>query len=157
MNKKIARKVLAHIQEGKKLTAKQSENDTDWLDIGNGLEISKQVHNGKTYAEIKELLNKREKVADYALLQKLRNKNMDERFKDFWVFVPNPDKITENNNYIARFSASSDRAFLDCDRSPSISYASLGVFIVRKKIRGKKSKSRYSVKHKSKWKKHGGF
>lgn len=103
-----------------------------WTSIGDNKEISvKQQFNGKTYAEIKRALKKGEEIADYPLLQKLRNSGKFKFLKEFWVFVPNPDKISENDECVARFAAGSGWACLDCSRDASCSYSSLGVFIVR--------------------------
>jgi hypothetical protein len=103
-----------------------------WLKIlKKGIEITtKQQFNGKTYSEIlKEV--KEEEIATYELLQELRNK--DYKFlKDFWVFVPNPDKVSKKNNYVARFGADSVRADLICDGGLSYLNFSLGVFLIRK-------------------------
>lgn len=112
--------------------------EEEWIKIPEkGIEItSKQHFNGKTYAEILEEVEE-EQIATYELLQELRNKGY-EFLKDFWVFVPNPDKISKENNYVAWFVAVSDRAGLDCDRDPSYSSSSLGVFLIRKIKRGKK-------------------
>jgi len=113
------------------------QNIKRWLDIGNGLEISELIHKGKTYKECLNLLNKGETIADYPLLQKLRNENKDKRFIDFWAFVPNPDAISKDNKYVARFGANSGGAFLVCSRVPTLTGGSLGVFLVRKRLRGK--------------------
>ncbi len=110
---------------------------SEWIEYKKGWEISEQIHNDKTYIQIQKLLKKGEQIADYSLLQELRNKKIDNRFKNFWVFVPNPDKISKNNNYFARFGADSDRADLGCDGSPSGRNSSLGVFLIRKKVKKK--------------------
>ena len=112
-----------------------------WLKISKNKKISaKQMHNGKTYQECLDLLKENETIADYPLLQKLRNSNkFGKYFKNFWVFVPHPDKITKSNNYIARFDANSVRSYLVCSRGPTDTVSSLGVFIVRQ-IKGEKGK-----------------
>ena len=105
----------------------------NWIKIPeNGIEItSTQQFNGKTYAEIlKEV--KEEEIADYPLLQELRNSGKYEFLKEFWVFVPNPDRISKNNGFLARFDAFSGWAVLICYRDPTNSNPSLGVFLVRK-------------------------
>jgi hypothetical protein len=124
----------------------EQKKNTKWIKISNEhicsvnsingkciYEIStEQLHNNKTYAEITSLLKDNEQIADYPLLHKLRNSGEFDFLKDFLVFVPNPDKISKKNNYVARFDANSYRANLYCDRSPTYSYPSLGVFIVRR-------------------------
>ena len=130
---------LEVLQEKIKLEEAKQEakkNEGDWLNIGNGLEINtKQQFNGKTYNECCELAKKNNwTIADYLLVQKLRNEG-HKFLKDFWVFVPQPDKISKNNNYVAGFNANSDWAFLYCDWVPTSSNASLGVFVCRKKIK----------------------
>jgi hypothetical protein len=118
---------------------KQQNEVGDWYEYKKGWEIStKQQYNGKTYAEILELV-KVENIADYQLLQELRNKGLT-FLKDFWVFVPNPDKISKDK-YVARFDANSNWADLYCDRLPTGRSDSLGVFVVRKKVKMKKPKA----------------
>ncbi len=126
---------------------KEESEKTEWIKISNDFicsvnsnngkciyEISKkQLYNGKTYQKIKESLKDNEFIADYPLLQKLRNSNkFPDTFNKFWVFVPNPDKISEQNGYVARFYACSGYAVLDCDYDASDSDSTLGVFVVRK-------------------------
>jgi len=139
MNKqsKIQDKIDKLERELKELKVKleQEQNKTEWVSIDKfkkDYEIStKQQFNGKTYGEILKLVKEKE-IADYPLLQKLRNSGEFKFLKEFWVFVSNPDKISENNNYVARFYADSDRADFICYRNGSYRYASLGVFIIRK-------------------------
>jgi hypothetical protein len=107
-----------------------------WFDIPEkGIQMTKLIHQGKTYSEIKSLLKKGEEIASYQLLQDLRN---DDKYRDLlglndtWAFVPNPDKISEKNGYVAWFFADSDRALLDCYGNPALADASLGVFFVRR-------------------------
>jgi len=103
-----------------------------WYEYKKGWEITtKQQFNNKTYPEILEIVKESE-IADYNLLQKLRNKGL-KFLKDFWVFVPNQDKISKENEYVAWFDALSVRAFLGCGRLPGYRYDSLGVFLIRKK------------------------
>ena len=104
----------------------------NWLKINKTEEISEQTHNNKTYSEILKLLKEDERIADYPLLQKLRNENIDKRFENFWVFVSNPDVKSKSYNYIAWLGAISDGAGLNCYRDASFTDSSLGVFLVRK-------------------------
>ena len=54
---------------------------------GVDLQISKeQMHNGKTYSEILEIIKDGESIATYDVLQKLRNEG-HKFLKNFWVFV----------------------------------------------------------------------
>ena len=108
--------------------------------IQEGLEISrKPLHFNKKWIDQLNCLKKGEKIASYHLLQQLRNsQNWPDSFSNFWVNVPNPDKISENKGYVARFVANSSRAYLDCGRDPLDSNSALGVFVIRKKITGKK-------------------
>lgn len=112
---------------------KKEEEKNIWIKIPEkNIEITtKQQFNGKSYPEILKLV-KEEEIADYLLLQELRNTGKYEFLKDFWVFVTNPDKISNKNKYIARFDANSDLANLYCLRDADNSYPSLGVFLVRK-------------------------
>jgi len=101
---------------------------------GNAWEICTEVqHKGKTYQKILDSLNEGEEIADYNLVQMLRNEKVHECFEDFWVFVPNPDKISKEKGYVARFYANSDWADLECSGNPSYRNASLGVFLIRRK------------------------
>lgn len=107
-----------------------------WIEYKKGWEISaKPMHFNMTWKEQNELLNKGEKIADYPLLQKLRNSGKyPNSFKYFWVNVPNPDNISKRK-YVAGFGADSDWAVLGCNGDPSYADATLGVFVVRKKLR----------------------
>lgn len=130
---KIKQKIEKLQSQLKVIDDKEKTQITEWTSISKTEEISKQIYNNKTYAEILPLLKKGERIADYPLLQKLRNSGKYEFLKDFWVFVPNPDKISLENKYVARFSASSGRASLSCSGDPGSRNSGLGVFVVRKK------------------------
>jgi hypothetical protein len=58
-------------------------------------------------------------------------------FKDDWFYIKQWRKDYEGK-YVAWFYASSGRAYLYCNSSPSSTYSSLGVRFKRKKIRDKK-------------------
>ena len=116
---------------------KELEEKDDWLEVPEeGIKIkTKQSFNNKTYAEILEEVKESE-IAGYPLLQKLRNRFFDgeKQFKfleDFWVLVPNLDKISKKNNYVARFDADSGYAALGCGWDPSYRYSDLGVFLIK--------------------------
>jgi len=104
-----------------------------WIKIKEeGIEITnKQQYNGKTYPEILKKV-KEEEIASYELLQRLRNTKKYNFLKEFWIFVPNPDKRSKKRNCVAGFVADSDRADLYCNGLPYYSYPSLGVFLIRK-------------------------
>jgi hypothetical protein len=118
-----------------KAKLEQEQNNNEWVSINKfkkGYELAtKQQFNGNTYAEILKKV-KEEEIADYPLLQELRNSGKFEFLKEFWVFVPNLDNISKKNNYVARFVADSDGALLSCDGLPDYSIPSLGVFLIRK-------------------------
>ena len=114
------------------LADKKESQDDEVNEYKKGWEIStKQQYNNKTYAEILELV-KEENIANYSLLQELRNKGLN-FLKEFWVFVPNPDKISKDNKYVAWFNAASGWAGLNCYGGPTDTGPSLGVFVVRKR------------------------
>ena len=132
----ITEKQINKKKELKKMEEKfKQQNEVgDWYEYKKGWEIStKQQYNGKTYSQILKLV-KEENIADYPLLQELRNKSLN-FLEEFWVFVPNPDKISKEK-FVAGFIAYSGRALLNCFRNPAGTNPSLGVFVVRKKSRG---------------------
>ena len=138
----ITEKQINKKKELKKMEEKfKQQNEVgDWFEYKKGWEIStKQQYNNKTYAEILKLV-KEENIADYPLLQELRNKSLN-FLEEFWVFVPNPDKISKDNKYVARFFARSDSAGLICDGVPTNTNPSLGVFIIRKKVEVQRNES----------------
>jgi len=97
-----------------------------------GIEITpEQQFNGLTYKEILKKVKESE-IATYEILQKIRNLGKYEFTKDFGVFVPNLDKVSKDNNSVARFVAYSDRAYLDWGWGPEVAGALLGVFLYRK-------------------------
>jgi len=77
-------------------------------------------------------------IADYKLLQELRNEGFKsnwEKYKfleDTWAFVPNPDEVSKANGYVARFCVGSGGAVLYCYRYSDYSGSALGVFLVKK-------------------------
>ena len=109
---------------------KQQNEVGDWYEYKKGWEIStKQQYNNKTYAEILKLV-KEENIANYSLLQELRNKGLN-FLKEFWVFVSNPDKISKEK-FVAGFDADSGRPYFNCYGGPTDTGPSLGVFVIRK-------------------------
>lgn len=116
----------------RQLKQEQDKDKDIWIKIPEkNIEItSKQQFNNKTYSEILKEVKEKE-IADYQLLQELRNTGKYNFLENFWVFVPNPDIMSAKNNFVARFNADSGRAFLLCWHL-DIAVASLGVFLIRK-------------------------
>jgi hypothetical protein len=95
------------------------------------IEISQQVYNNKTYPEILELVDE-SKIVTHDMLFKLRSlTDKYPQFKEFYVFVPNPDLISKNRGYVSRFNAGSDWANLNCYRGPTYRDGVLGVILCR--------------------------
>jgi len=139
---------------------------TEWLYLPKfKVEIQcKLTHLDEDRQTTLKTLNEGEELATYEILQYCRNEKLHKCFIDFWARLKdNPDKISELNDYEARFYADSVRALLGCcwdnfpkksedpavkafyaaylrkkRSSPSYSDASLGVFLVRKKNKVKK-------------------
>lgn len=91
-------------------------------------------HNGETYATCERDCPKGWQILTYWLFQGMRNDpKTREKFglESTWEYVQNPDTISQQNSYVARFYASSDSADLDCDRDPSDRGPSLGVRYAR--------------------------
>lgn len=147
----IDEKIKKHQEQKEKLEAeernKSEREKVEWIKISNEFMCSvnsingnseyqitsKQVFNGKTYKEIQDSLQPGEGIASYELLQKLRNSGkFPNIFTEFWVFVPNPDRISKKRGKVARFSAVDYWFVLYCDGDPSIRDSALGVFLVRK-------------------------
>ena len=123
----------AKLEQGKNNLINQ---EFEWIKIPEKkIVITKLVYKEKTLSDIQKLLKKDEIIADYDLIQWLRN---NDKYRDLlgldntWCFVhPNPDKISAKNNYVARFLAGSDVAFLDCYGVPTYSSSGLGVRFAR--------------------------
>jgi hypothetical protein len=131
-------KQIKDLEEAEKIKLEENKDKIVWTKIPElKIEISQQIYNNKTYAEILNRVNEKD-IATHDILFKLRKlTDKYSQFKDFWVFVPNPDKISKDNNYVAGFGANSDGAYLNCYRDPTYRYAGLGVFVVRKISRSK--------------------
>lgn len=144
---KIDKQIEEKEKELKELKAQklQEELKGKWLDIPEkGISILTELqYKGKTYPQILEEVNESE-IADYALLQELRNEGFKSKWKkynflkDFSAFVPNPDEVSKSNGYVARFGANSGYAYLDCGEGSSYSYSGRGVFLIKKISNGKK-------------------
>lgn len=116
------------------------ENEKDiWLNIPERkIKITNKLQfTGKTYPEILKEVNE-SKIADYNLLQDLRNEGFKSNWKkygflkDTWAFVPNPDEVSKVNGRVARFGVDSGYAVLGCGRDSVYSYPDLGVFLIKK-------------------------
>lgn len=118
---------------------RQELDKTEWLYIPElKIEVQTKIHHlNKTLKEGMQDLKKGEAVITYEQIQWLRNSKYREQLNltETGEFVyPNPDKISADNGYVARFVALSGGANLYCGRVPAYSYASLGVRFVRKKL-----------------------
>lgn len=154
--KDINYQIKKHEEAIEKLQQKleEQQNKTEWIEIPTAFNIwltqnyeqgityeisNKPLHTNKIWNEQKASLKKGEEVATYDLVQELRNtKRWPSTFTKFWVRVtPNPDKLSEENGSVAWFYADSYGAYLSCGGDPLDSDSALGVFVVRKKIKGK--------------------
>lgn len=118
---------------------KEIDNKELYIEVPElGIKITKtQQFNGKKYKQILEEV-KEEKIATHNLLIDLRNIAFDSNFKKysfmkkFWVFVPNPDKVTKEEERVARFGAYSYCLNLGTYRDSVYSGSDLGVFLIEK-------------------------
>ena len=117
---------------------KKESDKTEWLYIPElNIEVQTKIHHkNKTYAECEKDLGKGESIPTYEEIQWLRNSKCRDQLNllDTWEFVQNPDNISKENGYVARFCADSDYANLGCDWDSGYSVSALGVRFVRKKI-----------------------
>ena len=117
---------------------KKEQDVSEWIYISElKIEIQTKIHHkNKTYKECEDDLGKGELIPTYEQIQWLRNSKYKDQLNldDTWEFVQNPDNISKEKNYVAWFCAGSDFAGLDCDGGSDVSYSSLGVRFVRKKI-----------------------
>ena len=117
---------------------KKETDKTEWLYISElKIEVQTKIHHkSKTYAECEKDLSKGESIPIYEQIQWLRNSKYRDQLNllDTWEFVQNPDNISKENNYVARFFAYSGYAYLDCYWVSDDSDSALGVRFVRKKI-----------------------
>jgi hypothetical protein len=117
---------------------KQEQDKTEWLYIPElKIEVQTKIHHlNKTLSKAMKDLKKDERVITYEEIQWLRNSKYAKQLNliNTWEFVyPNPDKISEKNNYVARFVADSGRAYLSCDGCPAGTFPSLGCRFVKKR------------------------
>jgi len=116
----------------------KKENDkSEWIYIPElKIEVQTKIHHkGKTYVECERDLGKEESIPTSEQIQWLRNSKYKEQLNllDTWEFVQNPDNISKENGYVARFCAYSDYAVLGCVRDSGYSGSGLGVRFIRKK------------------------
>jgi hypothetical protein len=133
---KEVEKLNRDIAELKKDLSKKADK-TEWVYIKElGIEIQKAIHHKeKSYNELVEEFGKEyveEHLPTYAQLQFLRNSKYCEELGllGTWEFAKQEDKISKENNYVARFDAGSDGVGFNCYRYPYYSDASLGVRFV---------------------------
>ena len=117
---------------------KKKQDISEWIYIPElKIEVQTKIHHkNKKYKECEGDLSKGESIPTYEQIQWLRNSKYKDQLNlvGTWEFVQNPDNISKENNYIARFCAYSYFAVLDCDRGSDYSDSTLGVRFVRKKI-----------------------
>jgi len=125
------------------------EDSKGWLDIPElKISVEIEVHDkNKSWDELE--LSKREKEllkveqciwlanSKYAKTLKMDGSSSKDDF-----FIQQPFNLNRKNNYVARFYADSDYAYLVCGRGADDSDSALGVRFVRKKISGKSGKSK---------------
>ncbi len=115
---------------------KKETDKTGWLYIPElKIEVQTKIHHkDKTYAECEKDLSKGESIPTYEQIQWLRNSKYRDQLNllDTWEFVQNPDKISKDNDYVARFDAGSDCANLGCDWDSSYANSGLGVRFAKK-------------------------
>ena len=119
--------------------------ESEWIYIPElKIEIQTKIHHkNKTYKECEENLGKGESIPTYEQIQWLRNSRYIDKLnlRDSWEFVQNPDNISKENGYVARFVVGSGFAYLGCYWGSRYSSSSLGVRFVReisKRSKGKK-------------------
>jgi len=128
----------------KEQQAKKEIEEVEYIDIPElGISISnKLVYLNKTYSEILKLV-KEENIADYPLLQKLRNEGKESNWKkysflkEFYAYVPNPDLVSKLNGYVAVFYAYSYWSDLYCDGGSGCRNSDRGVFLIKKMEKNK--------------------
>ncbi len=133
------------LKELKEKLKKEQEKDTsDWIYIPElKIEVQTKIHHkNKNYVECENDLSKGESIPTYEQIQWLRNSKYKEQLNliDTWEFVQNPDNISKENGYVARFCAYSGYAYLDWGGYSDVSYSALGVRFVRKKTKSEKNK-----------------
>ena len=146
MENKIKKQIEKKEKELKKLKEqlKKETDKTDWLSIPElKIEIQTKIHHkDKTYAECEKDLGKGESIPTYEQIQWLRNSKYRDQLnlEDTWEFVQNPDNISKENNYVARFYADSVFAYLYCGRGADVSVSTLGVRFCRVNKKNKSEK-----------------
>lgn len=134
-------KAEKNLKQLKEKLKKENEKN-DWIKIPElKIEVQTKIHHkNKTYAECEKDLEKGESIPTYEQVQWLRNSKYKDKLNldDSYEFVQNPDNISKENGYVARFYADSGYAGLGCGGGSSGSDSVLGVRFVRKTKVGKK-------------------
>jgi hypothetical protein len=130
-NKTIIQERIIKLQEElKQMEAKEEaeKNKVDFIVI-NGYAYETKDHDfdkhlkDMSIPKNKELWTSEDCIKSYNNLKfrKLLNLN------DCWFYIKQPFDFNKEQGFVARFNASSDRAYLNCNGSPTDSGASLGV------------------------------
>ena len=121
---------------------KKENKKNDWIKIPElKIEVQTKIHHeDKTYVECEKDLSKEESIPTYEQIQWLRNSKYKEQLNldNSYEFIQNPDNISKENGYVARFYANSGYANLGCNWDSSDSDSYLGVRFVRALKGGKK-------------------
>jgi len=116
---------------------------SEWIGIpGTDYEVTKNVlHKGKSYDKIMQLKKPEEELLTLKMIgiicenpDLLKELKMDSSSTNDDFFFKQPFPQNKERDYVARFYADSDCAYLYCDRDSSVAYSVLGVRFVRKKI-----------------------
>ena len=115
---------------------KKENEKNDWIKIPElKIEIQSKIHHkNKIYTECEKDLSEGESIPTYVQTQWLRNSKYKDQLNlgDSYEFVQNPDNISKENGYVARFYADSGYADLGCGGGSSDSDSDLGVRFVRR-------------------------
>jgi len=128
------------LKQLKEQLKKESEKNY-WINIPElKIEVQARIHHkNKTYTECEKDSSKGESIPTYEQIQWLRNSKYKDQLNldDSYELVQNPDNISKENGYVARFYADSDCANLYCYWYSSYSVFNLGVRFVRRSKGGK--------------------
>jgi hypothetical protein len=124
-----------------KIELENESNKSEWIKIPRiNYEVTKNVlHKGKSYNEIIKLKKPEEELLTLKIIgiiceypNLLKELKMDSSSINDDFFFKQPFPQNEKRGKVARFSADSDCAYLDCGGYSSGSYSYLGVRFVRK-------------------------
>ncbi len=125
-----------------KVELNNESGKAEWVSIPEtDYEVTRDVlHKGKSYDEIIKLKKPEEELLSLKIIGKIcehpdliKKLKMDSSSTEDDFFFKQPFPQNEKNNYVARFSADSDCAYLVCNWDSGYSYSTLGVRFVRKK------------------------